>query len=94
MHGDTAVIEYGVQQAGNLAVRQGQNRDIGPPAEIGHHRIGNRALELGIHIACDQGIGAVGKAKPDRLKLIKRQMYGRAAFDLLQKRVLPRPLPP
>jgi transposase len=30
----------------------------------------------------------------NRLKLIKRQMYGRAAFDLLQKRVLPRPLPP
>jgi transposase len=27
----------------------------------------------------------------NRLKLIKRQMYGRANFDLLRKRVLPRP---
>jgi len=27
----------------------------------------------------------------NRLKLIKRQMYGRAGFDLLRKRVLPRP---
>ena len=30
----------------------------------------------------------------NRLKLIKRQMYGRAGFDLLRKRVLPRPLTP
>jgi len=27
----------------------------------------------------------------NRLKLIKRRMYGRANFDLLRKRVLPRP---
>ncbi|MAF10919.1 hypothetical protein CMK11_10765 [Candidatus Poribacteria bacterium] len=30
----------------------------------------------------------------NRLKLIKRQMYGRAAFDLLRKRVLPQPATP
>jgi transposase len=30
----------------------------------------------------------------NRLKLIKRQMYGRAGFELLRKRVLPRPLTP
>ena len=30
----------------------------------------------------------------NRLKLIKRQMYGRAGFDLLRKRVLPRPAIP
>jgi transposase len=28
----------------------------------------------------------------NRLKLIKRQMYGRASFDLLRKRVLARPM--
>ncbi len=30
----------------------------------------------------------------NRLKLIKRQMYGRAGFDLLRKRVLHRPATP
>ena len=30
----------------------------------------------------------------NRLKLIKRQMYGRAGFDLLRKRVLHRPVTP
>ena len=30
----------------------------------------------------------------NRLRLIKRQMYGRAGFELLRKRVLPRPLAP
>jgi hypothetical protein len=30
----------------------------------------------------------------DRLKTLKRQMYGRAGFELLRARVLPLPLPP
>ncbi len=29
----------------------------------------------------------------NRLKMVKRQMYGRAAFDLLRARVMPMPMP-
>jgi transposase len=65
--------------------------DVSPLKRFANHLLQDLAAVIaGLSLPWSQG---QTEGQVNRLKLIKRQMYGRANFDLLRKRVLPMPSP-
>ena len=65
--------------------------DVSPLKRFAKHLLQDLAAVIaGLSLPWSQG---QTEGQVNRLKLIKRQMYGRANFDLLRKRVLPMPSP-
>ena len=72
------LLDRWLEQASNSSIKQFQN--FAKSLQEGY-----AAVKAGVTLAVSNG---QVEGQVNRLKMLKRQMYGRAGFDLLQKRVL------
>ena len=80
-----STVVYGRGCRRPLSLHRGSHRQSGQWLRQG------RRLRRGSHRRCNQGPWSNGRTEGQitKLKLVKRQMYGRAGIDLLKPRLLP-----